>query len=358
MASAVKPKIGVVSIRTRRRIISDFKDISRKPLHDEGIFVSFNGDDLMNFYFLIIGPAGTPYQNGFYLFKGTFPDTYPLEPIKITFLTTDGKVRFNPNLYANGKVCLSMINTWHGPGWTPSNTVRSVLISILAHIFIDYPMANEPGYESMSRKSRIIEYNKYVMYNNFKVAIQDMLICPCECPNLKKIMYSYFHKNIVWYRSTLERLMTNTIYENKRAHAIHWNKSVMISFMYVFGMVNSYYEDFILPLMEESFEEIPFESIETFDDERFFLIPYQEYLEEVKLKKAKKTKQIEDYQKYVINTSFDNEGHLIKEQLLCLTKNNLINMCRIYKIKGYSKFKKGELVDYIMTHASSMSPLV
>ena len=27
-----------------------------------------------------------------------------------------GKVRFNPNLYNDGKVCLSILGTWAGPG--------------------------------------------------------------------------------------------------------------------------------------------------------------------------------------------------------------------------------------------------
>lgn len=29
--------------------------------------------------------------------------------------TGGGKVRFNPNLYNNGKVCLSLLGTWSGP---------------------------------------------------------------------------------------------------------------------------------------------------------------------------------------------------------------------------------------------------
>ena len=40
------------------------------------------------------------------------------------------KIRFNPNLYTNGKVCLSMLNTWKGPGWVPTNTVTNILVAI------------------------------------------------------------------------------------------------------------------------------------------------------------------------------------------------------------------------------------
>lgn len=41
--------------------------------------------------------------------------------VQMTFLTTGGgRVRFNPNLYNCGKVCLSLLGTWAGPGWDPA----------------------------------------------------------------------------------------------------------------------------------------------------------------------------------------------------------------------------------------------
>jgi ubiquitin-protein ligase len=48
--------------------------------------------------------------------------------------TGGGRVRFNPNLYAAGKVCLSLLGTWHGgaacEGWTAASTLLQVLVSI------------------------------------------------------------------------------------------------------------------------------------------------------------------------------------------------------------------------------------
>ncbi len=46
-----------------------------------------------------------------------------------------GRARFNPNLYADGKVCLSLINTWHASHesekWSPERTnTFQVLMSI------------------------------------------------------------------------------------------------------------------------------------------------------------------------------------------------------------------------------------
>lgn len=64
---------------------------------------------------LIIGPAETPYENGCFEFDVYFPPEYPNVPMQINLQTTGRhSVRFNPNLYNDGKVCLSVLNTWQG----------------------------------------------------------------------------------------------------------------------------------------------------------------------------------------------------------------------------------------------------
>lgn len=59
---------------------------------------------------LVTGPSQTPYEKGFFHFFMRLPHNYPIQPPRVKFLTTGGgTVRFNPNLYANGKVCLSIL---------------------------------------------------------------------------------------------------------------------------------------------------------------------------------------------------------------------------------------------------------
>ena len=86
--------------------------------------------------------TGTPYEFGMYLFSVKIPDDYPFQPPKVKHLTTDGVFRTNPNLYANGKVCLSILGTWSGPGWTQILTLRTVLLSIQT-LFCEDPLQNE-----------------------------------------------------------------------------------------------------------------------------------------------------------------------------------------------------------------------
>ena len=48
---------------------------------------------------------------GITFFEFNFPIEFPYEPPKVNYLTTDGKTRMNPNLYEDGRVCLSILNT-------------------------------------------------------------------------------------------------------------------------------------------------------------------------------------------------------------------------------------------------------
>ena len=70
----------------------------------EGIYVRHSSSRLDVMKVLIIGPAGTPYENGLFEFDLFCPSNYPQEPPKMQFKTTGkGLAHFNPNLYANGK---------------------------------------------------------------------------------------------------------------------------------------------------------------------------------------------------------------------------------------------------------------
>lgn len=68
--------------------------------------------------------------------------------------TNSGKTRFNPNIYAEGKVCLSILGTWRGnPGeeWSSAQGLESVLLSIQSLMSAN-PYENEPGYESHKKE--------------------------------------------------------------------------------------------------------------------------------------------------------------------------------------------------------------
>ncbi len=82
----------------------------------------------------IMGAKGTPYAHGGFVYDVYFDDNYPNGPPKMNLSTTgNGRVRFNPNLYSCGKVCLSLLGTWRGnasENWDPKiSTLLQLVVS-------------------------------------------------------------------------------------------------------------------------------------------------------------------------------------------------------------------------------------
>ncbi|BGP11044.1 hypothetical protein JCM10049v2_006943 [Rhodotorula toruloides] len=128
---------------------------------------------------LIAGPEHSPYANGLFEFDIFLPLQYPLVSPVCWLKTTGGnKVRFNPNLYAEGKVCLSLLGTWSGAPeemWQPGqSTILQVLLSISSMILgTNYPFYNEPGMGAMKADERNKNYNKNCSLATTRWAILD-----------------------------------------------------------------------------------------------------------------------------------------------------------------------------------------
>ncbi|KAI1767988.1 hypothetical protein GGR53DRAFT_54214 [Hypoxylon sp. FL1150] len=127
----------------------------------EGIFIRHGSSRLDVMKVLIIGPKGTPYESGFFEFDLYCTPSYPNQPPVVRFRTTNqGKVRFNPNLYEDGTVCLSLLGTWAGEPWRPNqSTILQILVSIQSMIFCENPWYNEPGRENRESLSQSAKYN-------------------------------------------------------------------------------------------------------------------------------------------------------------------------------------------------------
>jgi baculoviral IAP repeat-containing protein 6 len=143
----------------------------------EGIFVRYANSrpDLMKV--LIIGPRDTPYEQGLFEFDLVCPLDYPQSPPKMHFRTTGkGRAHFNPNLYPDGKVCLSLLGTWSGPSWIPKeSTILQVLVSIQAMIFCAEPWYNEPGREYREMEDQSKRFNVEVQSLTISYALTDYL---------------------------------------------------------------------------------------------------------------------------------------------------------------------------------------
>ena len=158
----------IISKESVHRLLSDVRQIMREPLDSNGIYYTHDETDMLKGWAMIVGPSDTPYFGGFYFFKFQFPSDYPYSPPVVTCHTGDGYVRFNPNLYTNGKVCISILNTWRGEPWSACQTISTVLLT-LCTILCKNPIVNEPGLSVNSPDCQ--KYNELLEYANVKIAV-------------------------------------------------------------------------------------------------------------------------------------------------------------------------------------------
>lgn len=123
-------------------LMRELQSIQEDPI--EG-FKMLHVDDsnIFDWQIAIFGPPGTAYAGGYFKAHIRFPGDYPFSAPSFRFLT---KI-WHPNIYENGEVCISILHPpiddpqggeLPGERWNPTQSVRTVLISIIS-------MLNEPN---------------------------------------------------------------------------------------------------------------------------------------------------------------------------------------------------------------------
>lgn len=161
-----------ISKETISRLLKDVKHIFKNPLTENGIYYIHDDADMMKGYALIIGPSDTPYFGGNYFFEITYPSDYPHSPPKVKYCTNGNEIRFNPNLYKCGKVCISLLNTWKGDQWTSCQSISTILLTLCTLLCND-PLLNEPGVNASHND--IKPYNEIIMFSNLDIAVCDII---------------------------------------------------------------------------------------------------------------------------------------------------------------------------------------
>ncbi|KAF2769486.1 UBC-like protein [Teratosphaeria nubilosa] len=157
------------------RIMKEIAQIQRGE--DLSLAVAFRDQDVRHVRALIIGPPETPYEFGMFEFDVKFGKEYPIKSPNVRAVTTNSsRTRFNPNIYNEGKVCLSILGTWRGnPGeeWSSAQGLESVLLSIQS-LMSQNPYENEPGHEQS--KIHEVQPTAYVA----KITHETMRIAVCN----------------------------------------------------------------------------------------------------------------------------------------------------------------------------------
>ena len=219
------------------RMVSEISTLkSGLPINwESSIWIRVSSKIINVFSFFISGPKDTPYENGIFEFHTAFPTNYPNSEPKVLINTTGGgTVRFNPNLYNCGKVCLSLLGTWSGQDgekWNPkTSTFLQVLISIQSLILVENPYFNEPGWEkemhTIKGQTNSKKYNEPLQIGTIKWAINDMIKNP---PNgMEEVIKNHFKFKKDEILTTTQKWLNEMSSENSKELEKYRNEMILL----------------------------------------------------------------------------------------------------------------------------------
>ncbi|KAL0224731.1 hypothetical protein RCL1_002643 [Eukaryota sp. TZLM3-RCL] len=136
-----------------------FQQYQQHPI--EGVSFGLEDGNIYKWKVTIIGPSGTPFENGLFQATMVFPESYPMNPPSFKFKN----FFYHPNIYPSGEVCISIL---HPPGdetalalsgdradetWSPVQSPESIVISIIS-------MLVEPNPSSPANVDAAIEFRE------------------------------------------------------------------------------------------------------------------------------------------------------------------------------------------------------
>ncbi len=195
----------------------------KNPLNDNGIYYKHDEENILQGYAYICGPSDSQYVGGNYFFKFMFPYDYPHQPPTVVFMTSDGITRFHPNMYKNGKICLSILNKWRGEPWTGCQSIRTILLTLIS-IMDNFPLLHEPGFSI--KHIDVKNYNEIILFQNLSYCVTDTI----QHINNTSFKYTNLFKDniIVEFKNKYKEILS--ILEGKR------NEPYMLITTGIYGM--------------------------------------------------------------------------------------------------------------------------
>ena len=186
----------------QRRILTEIKRISHPIDHynpEHQFYYNACVSDYKQGTILMLGVEDSPYFGGFYYLSNEFTSEYPYNPPKWRFISNIGSFRYNPNLYSDGKVCLSLIGTWDTSTWCVAQTLGSVINASQAHLFVKNALTNEPNIPESDIRCPI--YDRMIMYENLNSNIYtNLMLTPDHAKPFMGVMVENFMKNIDYFQ--------------------------------------------------------------------------------------------------------------------------------------------------------------
>ena len=202
------------------RLMREGRDVSTQVV--PVLFAQPDESDILHWRAMILGPPGGPYSLGYFHFDMKFPQDYPNSAPKVLITTTSGgMVRFNPNLYSTGKVCLSILGTWRaehsGEQWSAVQSVQSILMSIQS-LMNDTPYHNEPSFEEDDGSGDVQKYNEKIAHETLRVGVCEVMeetlmlraqssngVCPLFAATRRVLFLMYYERYLADSRALCDK---------------------------------------------------------------------------------------------------------------------------------------------------------
>lgn len=123
----------MMSTPARRRLMRDFKRLQEDP--PAGVSGAPTDNNIMLWNAVIFGPRDTPFEDGTFKLTLEFTEEYPNKAPVVRFISK----MFHPNVYADGSICLDILQN----RWSPTYDVSAILTSIQS--LLDEPNPNSPA---------------------------------------------------------------------------------------------------------------------------------------------------------------------------------------------------------------------
>lgn len=135
-----------------KRLTTEFNNFKKEETPN--ISAGLVNSDITHWTAVIIGPIGTPYENGILNLNIEFPEDYPFKPPHIKFTS---KI-WHPNVSTSGGICLDILKN----NWSPALTVSKILLSICS--LLADPNDSDPlnSEAAQQHRTNIEEYNNTV----------------------------------------------------------------------------------------------------------------------------------------------------------------------------------------------------
>ena len=114
-------------------LIKEFEDLKKNPLSLFGYTIElFNQTNIYEWKITLIGAKDTPYADGIFFIKLSFPQDYPDRAPRINFLTPIYHPNVNPS---DGYVCVNFIRN----DWKKTTSVREILTKLYSIFYLVNP---------------------------------------------------------------------------------------------------------------------------------------------------------------------------------------------------------------------------